>query len=93
MVTRPPASIALVLLCLIPAHGAVDSSKTIKPAAARMQPAILRPSTQALVVRAEHVTTKGLFSTRGTTRTFTVLRPAQAVIFRPAEPASKGRQR
>lgn len=91
MVTRPPASIALVLLCLVPAHGAVDSSKPVEPAAARLQPAILRPSTQALVVRAAPA--KGLFPTGEAARAFTVLRPARAVILRPAAPATTGRQR
>lgn len=93
MVTRPPASIALVLLCLVPAHGAVDSSKPVEPAAARLQPAILRPSTQALVVRAAPAPAKGLFPTGEAVRAFTVLRPAQAVILRPAASATTGRQR
>lgn len=93
MVTRPPASIALALLCLIPAHGAVDSSKPIKPAATLIQPVILRPATQALSVRAERAATRSLFSAGGTTRTFTILHPGPAVILRPAGPASKGRQR
>ncbi len=93
MVTRPPASIALALLCLIPAHGAVDSSKAIRPAAARIQPVILRPATQALAIRSERATIKALFSVRESTRTFTILRPAQAVILRPAGPAARGGQR
>jgi hypothetical protein len=93
MVTRPPASIASAFFfCAVAACGAVEAGPRIAaqpPAPRHLSLPVIRPAAHP-VGRTETSSKRTLFSTSTTTRTFTVMRPARAVVWSPHETASQG---